>query len=385
MIRVLHVTTVPMSLTFLKGHVPYMRERGIELHALSSPGPELDAFKVDFGVPTYAVPMARRVTPLRDLLAVRRMASVMREVKPDIVHAHTPKGGLLGMLAATLARVPVRIYHMRGLPFQGAKGAKKALLKSTERVACGLAHRVVAVSDSVRGVARKEGFCSADKLIVPANGSGQGVDAQRRFDPARAVEGGRQRRVELNIPEAAPVVGFVGRLVQDKGLLELERAWQKLRGEDPSPYLLLVGPWEGQDPVPAEVRARLEADPNVRFSGLDWDTPSLYAAMNVVVLPTYREGFPNVVLEAAAMGLPMVATRVTGCIDAVVDGQTGTLVPPQDDEAIAGAVRHYLCNSKVARQHGAAGRERVLRLFRPEQTYAAIHDLYLQLTETAKG
>ncbi len=380
-IRLLHVTTVPMSLIFLEGHVEFMRDRGIEFHALSSPGPELDAFGKKHGVPTYAVPMARRITPLQDLRAVRQMAAVMRRIRPDIVHAHTPKGGLLGMIAATMARVPVRIYHMRGLPFQGATGMKHRLLQMTEWVACRLAQRVFCVSHSIRDVAVAERLCSAEKIAVPANGSGQGVDALGRFDPDRVGDAGRRRRAELAIPAEARVLGFVGRLVRDKGILELEEAWRQLRQDHPSLHLLLVGPWEDQDPVPSDVRDRLERDPRVHLLGLDWDTPSLYAAMDIVVLPTYREGFPNVALEAGAMGRPVVATRVPGCVDAIEDEGTGTLVPPQNAAALGQAVGSYLQHPPLARRHGARARQRVLSLFLPEQIYAAIHEEYLRLIE----
>jgi len=380
-IRLLHVTTVPMSLIFLEGHVEFMRDRGIEFYALSSLGPELDAFGKKHGVPTYAVPMARRITPLQDLRAVRQMAAVMRRIRPDIVHAHTPKGGLLGMIAATMARVPVRIYHMRGLPFQGATGMKHWLLQMTEWVACRLAQRVFCVSHSIRDVAVAERLCSAEKIAVPANGSGQGVDALGRFDPDRVGDAGRRRRAELAIPAEARVLGFVGRLVRDKGILELEEAWRQLRQDHPSLHLLLVGPWEDQDPVPSDVRDRLERDPRVHLLGLDWDTPSLYAAMDIVVLPTYREGFPNVALEAGAMGRPVVATRVPGCVDAIEDEGTGTLVPPQNAAALGQAVGSYLQHPPLARRHGARARQRVLSLFLPEQIYAAIHEEYLRLIE----
>ncbi|HEX3159225.1 MAG TPA: glycosyltransferase family 4 protein, partial [Gemmatimonadaceae bacterium] len=324
----LHITTVPSSLVFLRGQVPYMRARGVRVHALSSPGPELGAFGERYDVPVYAVEMPRSVTPLRDLAAVRGIVRVLRRVRPGVVHAHTPKGGLLGMIAAAAAGVPVRIYHMRGLPMMGASGPKRALLRRTEIVACRLAHRVFCVSHSIRQVALEEGLCAPEKIVVLAGGSGQGVDAADRFDPARQAPGTRgAMRAQHSIPDGATVLGFVGRLVRDKGVVELAEAWGQLREEYPDLHLLLVGPWEPQDPVPAEVRERLERDQRVHVAGMEWNTPPLYAAMDLVALPTYREGFPNVPLEAAAMALPVVATRVPGCVDAVADGATGTLVP----------------------------------------------------------
>jgi glycosyltransferase involved in cell wall biosynthesis len=369
-----------MSLAFVKAQVGYVSQRGFQVYALSSPGPDLDAFGERYGVPTYAVEMPRRVTPLRDLSAVLRTTRVLREIRPEIVHAHTPKGGLLGMIAAWLAGAPVRIYHMRGLPLMGASGGKRSLLRWTERISCALSHRVICVSHSLRDAAIREGICRAEKIGVLAGGSGQGVDAERRFDPARVgAQAGREIRARYGIPEWARVLGFIGRLVRDKGVVELEVAWQRLRAEYPDLHLLLVGPFEPQDPIPADVRGRLEGDPRVHLAGMDWETPPYYAAMDLVVLPTYREGFPNVPLEAAAMGLPVVATRIPGCVDAVQDGVTGTLVPVRDTDALASAIRRYLDDPALRRDHGAAGRERVLRDFRQEVICEAMYQAYLSL------
>lgn len=376
----LHNTTVPMSLAFLNGQVGYMQERGLAVHALSSPGPELGAFGERHGVPTYAVEMPRSITPLRDLAAVRGIMRVIRRVRPQIVHAHTPKGGLLGMIAAAASRVPVRIYHMRGLPLMGATGAKRTLLRATERVACRLAHRVICVSHSLREVAIEEGLCPPEKIVVLAGGSGQGVDAAGRFDPERLEPNTRQAtRTRYGIPANATVIGFVGRLVRDKGLVELETAWRSLRDQFPDLHLLLVGPWEPQDPVPNDVRERLESDPRVHLAGMEWETPPLYAAMDLLALPTYREGFPNVPLEAAAMSLPVVATRIPGCVDAVEDGVTGTLVPVRDADELAFAIHQYLEDPAMRLNHGVAGRARVLREFRQEVIWEAMYEEYSRL------
>jgi glycosyltransferase involved in cell wall biosynthesis len=273
---------------------------------------------------------------------------------------------------------------MRGLPLMGATGAHRVLLRATEAVACRLAHRVICVSHSLCEVAVAEGICPLEKITVLAGGSGQGVDAAGRFDPAALAPGARETtRASFGIPADAMVIGFVGRLVHDKGVVELEAAWRALRDAYPSLHLLLVGPWEPQDPVPAGVRERLEADARVHLAGMDWNTPPLYAAMDVVALPTYREGFPNVPLEAAAMELPVVATRVSGCVDAVAEGVTGMLVPARDAEALAATLRRYLGDAELRSCHGAAGRERVLREFRQEVIWEAMFGEYCRLLSGA--
>lgn len=383
-VRVVHVTTVPMSLAFLRGQAAFMRARGVELAAVSSPGPDLEAFGREEGVPVAAVEMPRRITPLADLAAVRALCTIFRRMRPDVVHAHTPKGGLLAMVAARLCRVPVRIYHMRGLAFMGASGARRRLLQRTERLSCRLAHSVICVSESIRRLAVEEGICPPQRIRVLAGGSGQGVDARGRFDPERLPAGVRRDvRTRFGIPEAATVVGFVGRVVGDKGIVELEAAWHRLREAFPEVHLLLVGPFEPQDPVPADVEARLRRDPCVHLAGMDWNTPPFYAAMDVVALPTYREGFPNVPLEAAAMRLPVVATRIPGCVDAVEDGVTGMLVPARDAAALTEALRAYLSDAGLRARHGAAGRARVLRHFSPEVIHEALYAEYVRLAPPA--
>lgn len=380
----MHITTVPMSLGFLRGQTGFVAARGFEVTAVSSPGDELEAFGRRESVAVRAVEMPRRITPLHDLRAVNGLRRVLREVRPQIVHAHTPKGGLLGMIAATLSRVPVRIYHMRGLALMGATGRRRRLLYLTEWLSCRLAHSVLCVSHSIREIAIAEGLCPPEKIRVLAGGSGQGVDAEGRFDPRNLPPDARaETRARCGIPDAAVVLGFVGRIVRDKGIVELEEAWRALRGEFPELHMLLVGPFEPQDPVPAEVEERLRGDPRVHLVGMDRETPLYYAAMDLVVLPTYREGFPNVPLEAASMQRAVVATRIPGCTDAVEDGVTGTLVPPREAAPLAHAIRAYLSDPALRRRHGEAGRARVLRQFRREPIWEAIHQEYRRLLERA--
>lgn len=378
-IRLVHVMTVPQSLGFLSGQVTFMRARGFEIAAISSPGPELGEFGERENVPVHAVAMPRRITPRRDLAAVWTIYRHLRRIRPHVVHSHTPKGGLLGTLSAWLARVPVRIYHIRGLPLMTASGSRRALLRWTERVSCALATRVLCVSRSVARAAVEEGVCPAAKIDVLLSGSGNGVDATGRFSPD-GVPGARSEvRRRLSIPADAVVVGFVGRLVRDKGVVELAGAWRTLRDREPMVHLLVVGDFEPQDPVPEDVRALLRRDPRVHLVGWQQDTPAYYAASDIVTLPSYREGLPNVPLEAAAMGLPVVATRVPGCIDAVVDGVTGSLVPARDAQALAAALQRYACDPALRVAHGHAGRARVLREFSREAVWGALHGEYLRL------
>jgi glycosyltransferase involved in cell wall biosynthesis len=223
----------------------------------------------------------------------------------------------------------------------------------------------------------REGICSAEKIEVLGEGSINGIDAAGRFDPARFPASARAEiRRDLRIPDTATVVGFVGRLTGEKGMRELHQAWLRLRAEHASLHLLLVGPEDSVTPLPAQMMEALRGDARVHLVGMDWNTAPLYAAMDILVLPTYREGFPVVLLEAASMALPIVATAVPGCIDAVVDGVTGLLVPAKDAEALYGAMERYVSDQALRRSHGDAARSRVLEHFPQERIWAELLKRY---------
>src|SRR6185295_3582644 len=339
-VKLVHIMTVPESLFFLTRQARFMKARGLEVHAIASPGPDLDRFGREEGVSTYPVEMPRRISPLGDLVALVRLVRILRALRPSIVQSHTPKGGLLGMIAAFLTGVPVRIYTLHGLPLETARGLKRVLLRWTEKISCLLASQVLAVGPSLRRIGIAEGLAPPSKFKVLGKGTINGVDADDRFNPLphAAAEGKALRRAN-GIPAEARVIGFVGRIVRDKGLEDLMEAWKGLREEYPDLHLLVAGAFESRDPISPSADAALRGDSRIHLTGnVDFTRP-LYGAMEIVVLPTYREGFPTVPLEAAAMGLPVVATQVTGCVDAVLDGVTGTLVPAGNPDRLKAALR----------------------------------------------
>lgn len=380
-LAVVHITTVPISLWgFFAGQIGYMVRHGFRVEAISSPGEYLERFAARERIPVHAIAMTRRITPWRDLVALARLWHKLRRLKPVIVHAHTPKAGLLGILAACLARTPVRIYHVHGCPFTAAHGLRRRLLQWMERIACRCASEVWAVSDSLRAMLISERLCPQGKIRVLAKGTINGIDADGRFTPDRFPPAARlAQRSALGVPAGAIVLGYVGRIVRDKGLRELVAAWRLLREQYPGLHLLVVGPFEQQDPLPADVVATLREDPRIHLTGMVVDAASAYAAMDLCVLPSYREGFGLAALEAAAMQLPVVATDIPGCIDAVQKGVTGSLVPPRDHLALAQAIVDYVRNPQLRQQHGRAGRQRVLRDFRPETVWEATRREYVRL------
>ncbi len=373
--RLVHITTVPSTLTFYRGHIGYLKSKGFTVSAISSPGPELDELRATHGIEVRGIPMARRMAPSRDLVSLARLFFALVKLRPDLVHATTPKAGLLAPIAARLAGAKV-VVSVFGLPQMTRTGAMKRLLDATTRFSCRLADRVWCDSYSIRDHLIAEGLCAPAKIFVAGSGSVNGVDAERfdrtRYDVART-------RAAWGIPEHAFVLGFVGRIVRDKGIHELAAAWQALSERHADMHLLLIGDREDSDPVAPEVERALRDDPRVHFTGLQRDVPPLLAAMDVFVMPSYREGFGVSNIEAAAMCLPVVSTRIPGCVDSVVDGATGTLVPPRDAEALAAAVERYYTNPELRASHGAAGRQRVLAEFRPERVWSDVAAVYESL------
>jgi glycosyltransferase involved in cell wall biosynthesis len=371
-VRLVHVTTIPESLGFLSGQPGYLAARGYDVHAVSSPGERLSAFARAEGVPCHAVPMARAISPGRDLVSLARLCRTLRRLRPDVVDAHTPKAGLLAMLAARLVGTPVRVYHVHGLRYTTSRGPARFVLLAAERLTAALATHVLCVSRSVAAKAVADRVVSARKVKVLLAGSINGVDATGCFRPPEDDAGRRAAKAARGLDPDAPVLGYVGRIAREKGIVELLAAWRVLREEWPALRLVLVGPRDPHDPLPPEAVAALESDPRIRCVGVDWEPARWYAAMDVVTLPSWREGFGVVLLEAGAMALPVVATRIPGCADAVVDGVTGVLVPPRDQDALVAALRRYLADPAVRARHGAAGRARAVAEFDPRRLWKAL-------------
>lgn len=372
--KILHILTTPQSTGFLKGQAAFMRSHGTELHIVSSPGPGLTEFARREQVPIHEILMQRRISPLEDLSALFRMFLLFRRECPDVVHAHTPKASLIGITAAWLARVPARIFHVHGLPHSTATGLLRFILRWSTRIPALLATQIISVSRSCAAMAMQEGLCTKIEIAVLGNGSSNGVDASYLFNPFRHSE--TRREDLLGIEREALVIGFAGRLVRDKGVSELYHSWRQIREEFPQSYLIVAGEPERRDALPEYVLQGFRSDPRVRMLGQVKDMAAFYACLDVFVLPTYREGLPTVILESAAMGVPAIGFRCVGCVDAVLDGLTGTLVAPGDCVALTDATRNYLKDAELRTRHGLAARERVLRDFKPQDVWQATLEQY---------
>lgn len=386
-IRLVYITTAALSATFLKGQLAYMRRRGFDVVFISAPSDrkfgidQLHFLREREQITTLAIPLEREISPLKDLVSLVRLYRVFRRFRPVIVNTGTPKAGLLGMIAARAANVPVRIYSLHGLRLETARRLKRCMLAVAERCTSALAHRVICVSESLRRLYLTLGLTTEAKTCVLGEGSANGVDVEA-FIPTSQV---RALRSRLKIPDDAPVIGFVGRFTRDKGVPELLDAFDQVLASFPDAWLLMVGDFEDGDPIPESYAKRLCSHPRVVMTGYVSDPPSYYPIMDVFAFPSYREGFPTVLLEAAAAQVPTVAFKATGTVDAVCDGVTGTLVPLGDVGSFARALKRYLTDDLLKREHGQAGRERVLRHFRPDMIWELLYAEYARLLKTTNG
>ncbi len=363
--------TNPQTCLVLKGRLRALREAGFRVSLLSAPGQLLYDTARSEQVAAYAVPMERGIAPIADIIALFHIWRLLRHLRPDIVEFSTPKAGLLGSLAARICRIPSRVYFLRGLKLETALGLKRILLLITERVASASASVVVCNSRSLRNEALALRIASASKLVLLGKGSSNGVDLER-FRP-----GISRIRQQLGIPDDVPVVGFSGRLTHDKGLPELLEAFAAILREEPSTRLLLVGWFDAaEDALGIGLRARIEGHPQIICTGFVADTAPYYRAMDLMVLPTLREGFPNVVLEAAATGIAVIGTLCTGSRDAVVPEVTGMLVPPGHPAAISEAVLRLLRNRGRCLEMGNAARAWVVENYENKRVLGLTVDFY---------
>ena len=360
---ILFAVTSSISLIFLKGQLELLKRKGWTTAVATAPATPDQLEKFVKSEQSLALPirLEREINLKADLVGLREMYQVLRKFRPTITNVGTPKAGLLGGIASVAARVPIRIYTLHGLRLETARGNKGRLLHLTERLAMACAHKIVCVSPSLRERVHELKLAPAHKTLVLGAGSPNGV----RLPPPIDLEAVEVLRKQFKL-QNQPVIGFVGRFTRDKGMAELMQAFSQVRQILPETTLLLIGDYEEGDSVGADVRQTIEQAPNVVRAGFVPDVYPYYPLMSVLALPTYREGFPTVALEAAAFGLPLVTTTATGARDAVQDGKTGWRVPVGDGDALAEALLAALQNPDEARRRGNAGREWVLANFDPE-------------------
>ncbi len=368
---------VPESFrVLLRAQLDHLRDHGFEVHCIAGPGPYLDELARD-GFPTHEVPLTRLLRPLQDVRAVAALLRLFRRERFALVHTHTPKTALLAQLAARLARVPHIVNTIHGLLGHDMVAMpRRAALAAVDRATCVLASALLSQSaeDVDRAIAQR--MCRPRKI----RHLGQGIDLAR-FDPDRiaAATDREALRARLGLPSGALVVAMIARFTREKGYPDFLALARRLAHERADVHFLVVGTSLRErdavhvDPAAAGLEGRLTILVDRR------DMPEIYAAADLVVLPTYREGFPRSLVEASAMGIPAVSTRIRGCREAVADGETGLLVPPGDGEALHGAVAALCADPQRRARMGAAARQRARVQFDERRVCDRVLTLYREL------
>ena len=358
----------------LPARIRALKEAGFHVSLVSGYGELLEQTARREGVKAYALPIGRGISPWRDLLAFVRLVWLTAHLNPDAVEFSTPKAGLLGSVAAWVCRVPTRIYFLRGLKVETSGGFKRRILMWSEKIASASADVVLCNSRSLRERVLALRLARSSKVILLGEGSSNGVDVER-FSP-----GASDVRERFKIPSKAFVIGFVGRLTADKGLPELLEAFAGILREQPEVYLLLVGWFDAsEDALERSIRSRIEGHPRIILTGFVRDTAPYYRAMDVMVLPSWREGFPNAILEAAASGIPVVATDCNGSRDAVMHELTGLLVPTGQPDAIRDACLNLLRDRDRRKLMGQEARAWAAEHFEDNRVLEMAVEFYRQL------
>lgn len=346
--------------------------------AVASPGPELRTI-TERGTPTEAVKMERQIAPVADLRSLIELVRLFRRERPDMVHSITPKAGLLSMVAARIAGVPVRLHSFTGLVFPTSHGFKRRLLMLTDRLTCACATHIHAEGQGVRSDLLEYGITKKEVRVLH-HGNIRGVDLPHYSMDDAMRQKGTAIRKRYGMAEDTFVFIFSGRLVRDKGIVELMEAYSRLREEGYNVGLLLVGVEEPADPLPEPTLAAIAGDPTVNFTA-EWvdDLRPYYTAADAMVFPSYREGFPNVVLEAGAMGLPSVVTDINGSREIIKDGHNGLVVPPHDAQALHTAMKTLIEDRTASARMGAEARKEIEEKFDALDVRKALMDYYSEI------
>lgn len=371
-IRVLHAVTVSKSLKLMKGQLSYLKNLGYEVSVVSSPGKEIDTFAEMEKVNIKQIKMAREISPLSDIISLIKVIRYLLKYRPHIVNTGTPKAGLLLSVAAWLTRVPIRVYTVRGLKLETASGYKRKILLFTERIACLCSHRIIAVSESLRKRIIELKLAPKEKIVVLGSGSSNGIQVSRAQELSKM-------NVDINVEADSFRIGFVGRITKDKGIIELLQAFRNLRKKYHNIKLIILGDFETGDPIPDSERRYIETDPNILFLGFQQNPFPYYKFMDIFVLPSHREGFANVCLEAALMGLPIITTNATGAIDTVIDGKTGLIYEVGNVKQLEEKIEFLIRNPEIRKKMGIEGKKWVTKEFSSERIWNGLDNLYKAL------
>jgi glycosyltransferase involved in cell wall biosynthesis len=338
--KIIRITSVPMSLKYLlKGQMSFMSQNGLDVIMVSSDGQELKEVIETEKCNHYIIPLTRKITPFKDIRATYELYRLIRKERPDIVHTHTPKAGIIGMLASYFARVPIRLHTVAGLPLMEAIGFKRIILNFVEKLTYKCSTKVYPNSYGLKKIILKHRFTSENKLKVIGNGSSNGIDTSY-FDPELfSIKENLALKTNLGIKKTDFVFIFVGRIVSDKGINELVEAFDKICLVEENIKLLLVGPFEDElDALQKKTKLIIDDNDEIISVGYQNDVRPYFSISDCLVFPSYREGFPNVVMQAGAMRLPSIVSDINGCNEIIENNINGFVIKWKSVDAIYNAM-----------------------------------------------
>ena len=371
MLKLIRTSTIPASLeNLLKGQLK-MLSKYYNVLAVSSPGDDMETIEEREGVRTIAIPMERRISLIKDFISLIRLIVLFAKERPDMVHSITPKAGLLSMLAAWITRVPVRMHTFTGLVFPTATGKMQKLLIAMDRLTCFCATHINPEGEGVKRDLVNYNITSKPLHII-ANGNVNGIDLEYFDKTPEVVEKACSYKKEGTFTFC-----FVGRMVRDKGINELEHSFLRLYQKDERVRLLLVGPFEKElDPVLPEVEEHILHHPGICYMGYQNDVRPFLVASDALVFPSYREGFPNVVIQAGAMGLPAIVTDINGCNEIVLPDLNGVIIPSKDEQALYESMKYFASHPVEVERMAANARPLIASRYEQRIVWNALLDEY---------
>lgn len=377
MAKILHTVNIPFVIPFILGdQISYFSTKGYEIHIACSSGENLDFYKSKWNFKLVNIVVSRKISLFQDVISIFKLVLYIKKNNIDIVVGHTPKGALISMIASFITRVSKRIYFRHGLMFETSSGFKKLIYMFIERTTSYFSTEIICVSNSVLNQSIKLRLSSVEKMKVINKGSCNGIDAVKQFNRGNLdVQKITSIKSQLNLKYNDFVVGYIGRLARDKGINELILAWEIIKLKSKNVKLVLCGPIDERDPIEVNLFNKISKDETILLVGEILNPEYYYELFSVFILPSYREGFPTVVLEASSMELPVITTNSTGCIDSIIDGETGIFTDISPN-AISDSILFYLENPSLIVSHGLNGRNHILKNYQNIEIWKQLEKIY---------
>lgn len=383
--KLFRITTVPMSLKLLlAGQLKYMSEF-YDVTAVSSAGADLEEVEKKQGVRTVALEMSRRITPCRDLISILKMVRLFMREKPFIVHSHTPKAGLVAMVAGRITGVPHRLHTVAGMPLMESSGLKKKVLMAVEKLIYRCSTKVYCNSYGLMKYMTDNDLIKPEKVKVIGKGSTNGIDTEFFMRTNEVVTAAKKLRENYNLNENHTVFCFVGRIVKDKGIDELLAAFEEIKEINKNIRLYLVGPFEDElDPVSAASKKTIKDNNEVICTGFQNDIRPYLAISDVFIFPSYREGFPNVVLQAGCLELPCIVTDINGCNEVIENGVNGITVSPKNKDDLKSAMLELMNDKNKRSRFSKISRSKIMRDYNQNYIWSELLKEYQALDNKTK-